>query len=246
MNSSKKELIPVVNNATELSEVCDIPIKEILRDATFQVRQKLDKVTVHKYANVYKSGSTMPPVKVARIKDGLVLTDGWHRIAALESLGKITVRAQVVETTAKEARWMAAKANTEHGLPLKASEVREVFRAYVRAGKYKTSQGKLKSLRDISTELSGLRTHNTIRNWMKKDFPKIAMKYQADEPDRGQGGLAEISVENHMTTASDALATALAASRFVNDPLDRGRLIKQAEELLKVIKEGKPWEPEEY
>jgi hypothetical protein len=244
---NKKNFIPEVNNSTDSLDTINIPIKDILRDEDFQVRKSLNKTTINRYVSVYKSGKTMPPVTVARINKGLILVDGWHRIAALESLGRFEVSAKIIETTAADAKWLAAQANTEHGLQLKSSEVRKVFKAFMKAGKYKQGQGKPKSYRDIAKELGGLKSHNTIRNWMRQDFPKIFKQYNSEEPDRGQGGLAEINIEHdHVVIARDSLDKALTAFRCVNDPHARGRLIEHTEGLLKDMKDEKPWEPSEY
>jgi hypothetical protein len=232
-----KETVPSFD-----SIIREVQLNDIYRDANFQVRQKLDPRTVNRYAAVYRSGNTMPPVKLAKISGTPVLVDGWHRIAALEQIGRATVKAEITETTQEEARWMAAQANMEHGLPLKMTEMRKVFRAYVQAGRHKATKRRLKSYRDMADELGGIRSYNTIRNWMRKDFPRIASLRGQDEPFRGQGGLPERTLEHGcVESVRNALNTIVAAFRGIEEPTERGRLIKETESVLLEMKEGGPW-----
>lgn len=225
------------------NEAHEVSIASILCDPSYQVRQKIDPGTVRRYANIYRNGGTMNPVTIAKVNETVVLVDGWHRIAALESLGHHTVCAVVVEATEKEARWMAAKANMEHGLPLKASEYRNAFKAYIRAKQHLLNRGRFKSYRQIAQELGGQKNHTTIRNWMKEDFPKIAQQYRGDDTRKEQSGLADKTSEESTfaVTARDALNTALAAFRGIEKPEDRGTVIELAEKVVKEMKAGEPW-----
>jgi len=108
-----------------------VRIHDILRDDSLQVRQRVDPRTVHKYAEAMRADAEFPPVTLALIDGSLYLVDGWHRVAAALANNQNLVWADVSEMTFDEARWYAAKANTEHGLPLKSKEVREVFRAFI-------------------------------------------------------------------------------------------------------------------
>jgi ParB-like chromosome segregation protein Spo0J len=71
-------------------------ISTLLRDPRFQVRKKLDAHTVSRYASAFSSGRPMPPIKVARIEGALVVVDGWHRLAALERIGRHEVEAEIM------------------------------------------------------------------------------------------------------------------------------------------------------
>jgi len=114
-----------------------VVLSRLVRNPNLQVRRKLDQATINRYVEVLKAGNEMPPIKVAIINEAPVLIDGWHRVAAMEQLGLRDAEAIVQQATEKEAFWLAAKANLEHGLPLKKSELREVFRAYVKARQHK-------------------------------------------------------------------------------------------------------------
>lgn len=230
-------------------KTAEVAIEELLRDPRYQVRKKLDDATVGRYAKNYRAGTPMPPVKVAMVGGVPVVIDGWHRLAALDTLGILTVDVEVIEATPKEARWLAAKANLAHGLPLKGSELREVFRAYVRAGEHleTTKHGKrLKSYRAIGAELG--RTHPTIRAWMQRDFPRIARKYSNEENAKMTGGVREVDPEEeHAETVRNKLNDVLAASRGVKDEALRAELAVLAARVAEQLrKAAEDWEPKDY
>lgn len=249
MNRSKdtKKITPLISSlpiTTELKdgEVAVVCVKDILREKTLQVRIKLDPKTVDRYASAYLSGAEMPPIQVAKVNSALVLIDGWHRIAALEKLGSPYAEAVIIETTIQEAAWLAAKANIAHGLPLKKSEIKNAFKAYVKGKQYLDARGKLKSYRTMAQELGGVVHYTTIRNWMRHYFPRLSALFNDKDGYLGTGkrGPTWIKYElmklNPVSITSDALYQAQAAFKAVDDEADRGRLIEQAEEILTTMK----------
>src|SRR5690242_16036490 len=99
----EQDTISRENMPTESAAPVIMHIGDIVRHERFQIRKKLDKGTVSRYASSYNSGCKMPPVTVAKIRLGFVLVDGFHRIAALEKLGVDTVAADIVEATMDKA-----------------------------------------------------------------------------------------------------------------------------------------------
>lgn len=175
------------NSATTSAKVV---IAQLCRSAEFQVRKQLCPSTVNRYASAIKAGQELPPLQVALVDGVPCLVDGYHRAAAIESLGILVAEAAITTTTKDEARWMAAKANLTHGLPLKSSELRTAFQVYIRTKQHRLGRGRMKSYRDIAQELG--RSHNTIRNWMAEDFPKLFNQYGGN-PSGGDGGLHPLS-----------------------------------------------------
>ena len=108
-------------------------ISRLVRDPSYQVRQRVDEATVARYANILAEGVAMPPIRVASVNGVLVLVDGWHRVAAHDRRGLREIEAEVIKATASEAQWMAAAANLSHGLPLRRAEIRTAFQALIRA-----------------------------------------------------------------------------------------------------------------
>jgi hypothetical protein len=240
--SKKQKVKQSAPDATK--DIKKVSIKDILKDSRFQVRLKLDEGTVGRYLAVYKSGITMPPIKLAKVNGTLLLVDGWHRLAAFELLNEShTIDAEIIETTETEAFWLAAEANLQHGLPLKTSEIRQAFRAYIKAKKHRNEYGFPKSYRQIAQELGGLRHYGTIRNWMINDFPRIAAQYGPEDAPSGKGGLMDdrTRIGSFEGTARDALSTAITAFRGIAEPKSRGMVIKQAEAILDEMKSGKAW-----
>lgn len=161
-----------------------IVIAQLCRASEFQIRTKLCPNTRKRYAAAIKAGQELPPLQVALVEGVPCLVDGYHRAAAMESLGLEKTYAIVTKATRPEAIWMAAEANMNHGLQLKPRELREVFRVYIRTGRHKKGRGRLKSYREIAQELG--RPHTTIRHWMEKDFKKLFNEYGGDN--RGAEG----------------------------------------------------------
>ncbi|NGM20409.1 ParB N-terminal domain-containing protein [Roseomonas stagni] len=228
-----------------------LDIADLHRDPRNQIRHGTNRAVVDRYATALRAGVELPPVRVAMIEGVPTLVDGWHRVAAHQAIGATSVPAVIVQATAREARWLAAEANLAHGLPLKPREVRDAFRAFIRARKHRTAasarqpSGRL-SYRDIAKALGGLVTHQTVSNWMHKDFPDIALEYggevgtpaEAPSPDDPEAAFA--------SAAHDAIRQAVAAARGVHDPDRRGAIIEAAEAALRELHEAAPWRPSEF
>lgn len=149
-----------------------VPLVAIIKHQPFQVRKALDKTAVRRYGEMTRAGKVAPPIKIAMIRGSHYLLDGWHRMAAgaLTTAGD-DVLALVASMTDKQAMWEAANANTAHGVPLKPSEIRGLFGAFIRSGQHRKAKGVLMSYREMGDALG--KPHTTIRNWVEADFPKL-------------------------------------------------------------------------
>ncbi|MDO9453755.1 MAG: ParB N-terminal domain-containing protein [Stagnimonas sp.] len=168
--------------AVEAPRVVEASLSDIVRLQDLQARDGLDGPTVKQYVSVIEQGRKMPPLEVSRVDGRLYLVDGFHRYAALDSLGLAVVGVVIHDDTWTKACARAAQANTAHGLRLKPREVRAQLGLFVRGALHRDPKGNLKSFRVIAAELGGAVHHNSIRGWIIKDFPKIAAKMRA--PDR--------------------------------------------------------------
>jgi hypothetical protein len=217
-----------------------IPIVDIVADPTFQIRKKLDAGKIREYSTVYRSEEhSMPPIEVAEVDGVLFLTDGWHRLEAQKRLvglwGK--VEAVVEAMNISEAKWRAASGNLKHGLPLKSNELRSVFRTYIKTKRFKSTKGKLKSYREIATELGGKVAHTTLRNWMKKDFPKLFSRYSGESSGALLEGNKEVPLDERLReTANEALSVLLTAYNGIKDEREKGDLVELAEMVLREMK----------
>lgn len=218
-----------------------VPIHDILRDDVFQVRMRVEPRVVRQYAEAMQTGAEFPPVTLAHIDGSLYLVDGWHRVAAALTNNQYLILADVFEMTFDEAQWYAAKANTEHGLPLKAKELREVFRAFIDTRQHVQGQ-KLMPYREIAKRIG--KPFSTIRNWMKADYPRLFEKYQQmanGAPDDTDFDREAKIMERRLTKAEADIRNVRNTGRTL-DPENLGKLIHTLREILSDL-ETKPYEP---
>jgi hypothetical protein len=217
-----------------------VQLADLVLNEEFQIRLgKLRGGAVREYAKVYKAGGKMTPVKVAKLEGVMVLLDGWHRVAARKSLGLTDVKAEMVTTTRKEARWIAALANRGHGLQLTPKERREVFKAFVNADQHKHNSGRLKSYREIGAEIG--RHHTTVRVWMRDHFPALARQYAKDEEEPAYpGGLMDKPVRTIGDDLRDHIETSIALAQGEISWEVRKELSKMIRVLSRSVKSG-PW-----
>lgn len=230
------------------SPIVYVALRDLVLDHSLQIRRRTDPGTVTRYCDAMLAGAEFPPIIVARVNGAPLLIDGWHRTAAAADAGKESLSAVIVEAREDELRWLAADFNLRHGRPLSRAEAREVFRAYVTAGRHRKSRRRTKSSREIVRDLNGLRTHHTILQWMRQDFPSVwrQMIRSEDEP-RHDGG----TPKNESATMQERLATdvldylngARATMAAIEDPEARGRMIAEAEQVVEEMRKQRPWTP---
>jgi len=156
-------------------EVHTVAIRDLLLLPDYQCRFGVTPRKVREYATAIRRDATFPPILVARVNGAAIVVDGWHRVHAHEDAGRSTIEAIVVDATAHEAQRMAATANTTHGLPLKPREKHRAFNAFMSSGGHiEPKTARWLSYREIAAALGGTSSHNTIANWMRRDFPNIA------------------------------------------------------------------------
>jgi hypothetical protein len=223
----------------------EVSLVDLGTNPQFQMRQKLDPKAIERYAAVLKNGGTLPPICLAEIEGALVLTDGWHRVAAMRRLGIERALAAVTVSTERDALWAAASANLRHGLPLKKRELRNVFRAYVRSRqhlkstrlKHAPTRREIKSYRDMEAEFNGAVSYNTIRNWMVKDFADVAKAMgdggetvffgsDANTPKGDIRDTAAMAAIEHLTAGRDSFNGAA-------DAVERRRVVEYAKQVLR-------------
>ena len=243
-------------------------IGDLVRHSDYQVRQEVNQETVDRYANVLRAHpeamqrgmegnlegrSPLPPIKVAIVSGALIVVDGWHRIAAHELLGLRHIEAEIGGSASEEeARWMAARANMQHGLPLKRKELRAAFGAFVKARQHiiKDPRGRryadrFKSYADMTADFGGLVGRSTIQRWMQQDFPRIAQAIGegfSGHPTEPPGGGPEVAA---LRRTLEAIEQASANARGVHEPGKRGEIVAALEGALKAaMGQGTWWRPE--
>jgi hypothetical protein len=218
-----------------------VAIHDILRDDFLQVRARVEPKVVRQYAEAMKAGAEFPPIILAHIDGSLYLVDGWHRLEAALVIGQDIVWADVCEMTFDEARWQAAKANTQHGLPLKTAEYREVFRAFIESGHHRPKQ-RLMPYREISRHIG--KGFSTIRNWMQTDYPELFAEYQDmanAAPDATASDRNAKLMRRRLVEAEAGLRNARNIDRTL-DPSLLGELVNILREILSDL-ESQPYVP---
>jgi len=219
---------------TETTEQRMVELDEIIIDRRFQVRNRTDAQTVKAYASAMEAGSEFPPVTLAEINGRLFLIDGFHRFDAATSIRRWEIGAIVVQMSERDALKASALANLTHGLRLTKTEKLNAFKQFIKGGGHQKERGRLKSYREIASELHGIGTHGTIRNWMMKHFPRIARQMGDDKPGNRSADIPELNPEAERAMAiRAALGETHALLPLVNDP-EEVYLIKEMVEALMV------------
>lgn len=220
------------SDAKQTHEV--VSISDIVFDAALWVRARMDLSAVRRYRDALRAGRELPPVVLGRVDCALFVADGWHRVEAARQEQLSVITADVRDMKRAEVAWTSAERNLNHGVPLKRSERRRVFSAYVAAGRHRLARGRYKTYRDMGKELST--PFSTIRNWMREDHraiydaigDKCASRSGPPEP-----GLYRGELEQHfLTQACAAMTNARGLAAHVEHPVLRGELVALAQASL--------------
>jgi hypothetical protein len=156
----------------------NVPIDELVLDKVFQVRTKLNEKAIRQYKDAYRSDRQLDAIRVADVDGALILVDGWHRVTALQQLGKSMVEAEITPMSRDDALWAASIANVKHGVPLSKDDHLKIFVNYMATGRHikrDTEDGpEYKSYRELENDIPIHRSHATIRNWMIDLYPDVA------------------------------------------------------------------------
>ncbi len=116
---------------TERTDIRTLNINRIIADDTVQIRDKLSKDAIERYA---ASVDLLPPITVFAVgegeDEGYLLADGFHRHAAHKKAGRSTIEAEVRtdDDPHRAARLYAATANVRSGVPLDRKELANAIR----------------------------------------------------------------------------------------------------------------------
>lgn len=223
-----------------------VPLVAIVKHQPFQIRKKLDASAVKRYAEMTRAGMTAPPIKLALIGDVHYLLDGWHRMAAgamaVDFIDTDSVVAHVAVMDEKEARWVAAHANTVHGVPLKTGEKRGLLGAFIKSGRHKKPRGAVMSYREMAAEIG--KPHTTIRGWIQKDFPTLFKRLGSERVGNLSPGLPPgtfVSLdEERISQANEAAQTLRQIGSVLTSAEARDALITILRETLEVMQSSRP------
>lgn len=97
-------------------------------DGDTQARAELNQSTVDLYAEQIQEGDKFPPVTVFFDGSDHWLADGFHRFFAHQKAGKVSIEAEVINGTLRDAKLHAYKANGKRGLQLSAADIRRIIK----------------------------------------------------------------------------------------------------------------------
>lgn len=101
------------------------PLSKITVDPTIQIREHLHEAAIERYMDAFDE---LPPIVVYQTPEGLLLSDGAHRMEAAKRLGRKDIQAEVRIGTRADAEEHAITANTKNAMPLNANERDEGIR----------------------------------------------------------------------------------------------------------------------
>lgn len=110
-------------------QILEIDLDDLVLDPALNLRDRLDDDTVTRYMDAW---GRLPPITVWEVEGRYLLADGFHRHAAAVTLGKRSMKAEVMQGTFSEALDYVAGANLFHGLPLSRSERRRAIEIRLR------------------------------------------------------------------------------------------------------------------
>lgn len=154
-----------------------IAIDQIVATAGTQIRVKIDPAVVDEYAAGIEAGEPFPLI-VVFCKDGgtdYILADGFHRLAALNKLGRKTAGVDVKIGGLHEALAYALSANTTHGLRRTSADKNHAVQMALKDPLYADA-----SLREIA-DLCKV-SHELVRSVKEKNAPEPVKPRPRKEP----------------------------------------------------------------
>ncbi|MCW4048554.1 MAG: DNA methyltransferase [Candidatus Bathyarchaeota archaeon] len=122
-------VIPLPMHALKTKEV---PIAEIIGKSDFNMREELDKELVVQYKENLSIIVDENPIKIYDTPSGLILYDGFHRLAAARQLNWTEIKAIVKKGSVQDAYTAACLANLNHGKPLSREERKKAIKEYIK------------------------------------------------------------------------------------------------------------------
>jgi len=113
-------------------EIKEVPIDEIVCKSDFNMREELDKQLVAQYKENLKNIVDENPIKIYDTPSGLILYDGFHRLAAARQLNWTEIKAIVKKGSVQDAYGASCLANLKHGKPLNREERKKAINKYIK------------------------------------------------------------------------------------------------------------------
>ena len=190
----------------------EIAISAITVDTVAQIRANgTDPQVVGDYAEAMEQGATFPPVVLFHDGAAYFAGDGFHRIAAADTIGRAAVLADVRQGTRRDAILFAVGANADHGLRRSQADRRNAVLTLLRDPEWsRLSDRKIAEMARVDHK-----TVAKIRRELTGEIPTAA--FAAHAPAVGNSPLPVVAgasmVERLLRTVSDEALVAEAARR---------------------------------
>jgi hypothetical protein len=93
-----------------------VPVDRIKRNPQLMMRVELSQPTIVAYTSALESGATFPPIECTEVDGELLLTNGFHRLAAHQNAGRAEIQAIITEGDMDDALLAAACSDNYEGL----------------------------------------------------------------------------------------------------------------------------------
>jgi hypothetical protein len=167
-----------------------ILLQQVRTDGHTQSRVTIHEGTVCDYADAMKGGAKFPPPVVFHDGTAYWLADGFHRVMALQRLGKKNIPAEVKKGTRRDAQLFSVGANANHGLRRSNEDKRKCVMMLLQDAEWgKWSDGKISDAAGVSQPfVSDLRkqleTHNGYESGTRIGRDGIERKVPSKAPER--------------------------------------------------------------
>ena len=115
-----------------------INLKSIRIDGGTQARVAINEDVVASYAEAMTEGATLPPVVIFRDGTDDWLADGFHRYHAHARIGAVSIDAEILTGTRRDAVLYSVGANGRHGLPPNNADKRKAVTALLSDAEWST------------------------------------------------------------------------------------------------------------
>lgn len=103
-----------------------VPMLKIRTNGDTQYRDGTDSATVQQYKQDMKDGVEFPPIDTVFDGEFYWVYDGFHRLSAMQRIGKSMVAVKYLEGDKADAQLLALTANANHGLPRNVATKRRI------------------------------------------------------------------------------------------------------------------------
>lgn len=209
-----------------VSTLEDVVIGDLLQDYGTQMRPKLSAERVGELTEIYAEGlHDVEPILVYRTKDGLLLVDGWHRVAAATAAGLPVLKANVVEGTTRDAIWKAVGVNATGSMPRDAATKRKAIETLLGDDKWRklTTRAIAKATNTSIGLVHKIKVQWEADNKPEAVLPAAAVEAEAQAQETPEEAAERVEAEN----AEKAKAAKRTEAELAKARAEQGRADKE-------------------